>query len=68
MNQYQLEARVWMGGAVSHLKVEVIPGTDQIIWRENTVFITETRTVGGILVCLRMGPNSWSGLQSSAVQ
>lgn len=57
MNPYQAEADVRIQGALSHLDEEVIPGTDPIIWRGNAIFLTETRTAGG--VCLRAGANSW---------
>ena len=48
MNPYQAEADVRIQGALSHLDEEVIPGTDPIIWRENAIFLTETRTAGGV--------------------
>lgn len=46
MNLYHVETRVAMWGAVSYVKREVIPGTDQIIRKKTMILITETKTMG----------------------
>ena len=52
MNQFQVEVRIQTHGGLSPLEGEVIPGTGQIIWRENPIFITNQncQRVFGMLV------------------